>query len=959
MTIVANVDNRPTYFDQIGNILAYGKLKFFAKGTTTPKAPFWDEDLTVPASTEQLLLANGTTTAQLFLGHGDYYVQCLKFFGTDPTMADPNDWQFDHQYDIGGLPLQSVASITASLNVTTIPNLRLIDGTTSTFKNFQVMGYWTEGDIFPRTYVWSPNELGADNQGTIIRNPLISTGAFVLSIEGPVTDCRIFGIIPGRASSNNAAIASLVTTVQATPTLPQTIYFPRGIYEVVGGTYQYFDTNVYIDQGAQFKNTSFATSYYMVFRSTFTNQSTSNIQATTSTGSVLLKFENRAGSEEVDPRWFGCILDGMTDDGKKFQLCVLNTYQNYPIKLVGIVRMATLTSSFTINNPIHCYNMGGFSMAQSTYFVTFNAPGYISNKYNKRWNGQYYPVFYGYANAIQYKFTNYPEIRTSWFASPTENNLSTLFIDLYLGKWNANVSNATPVIFDYPVNAFSAAGWALEDSYNYDFHYEMGTLISQGTAKIYLPNFKADANAPDIFVNDPFVVCSGVTYAIWWKNITGAIQSVFAAGGILDLGGNTYTLGASIPITIFGSDEVTIRNGEIDSTASINYFNISDTGPGLFLENIYFYDGANSSTVVSVSNCTLNRFVANNCVFISTGGTFLRYPTSGKVLLIDIYNSTLRCGYLCNDDTYMEGRLSFYNNLLVECDATMRMNDISITNNRISGATGGAKIWKIASVTASRIKGNIFTEVDLAPMSHVASWQGTVQTVGNEPIVTTYTESRITHIITGNEFHSTSSKYSRVMFTANTIGMVGVGETYFRGCIVSDNIFTESFNRVINFDPSRPIPTQPPIYVFAFVLVGSATWGTSGHNLNVCSNGGENDLLILQSTRGSCQLEFVKTQIPNKDQWDLYEIPAPIPESVLVIPGASFDPITTGNMHTNYNNFAIQHLLTPYINYYGCNQWTSTGAFGIVFQNNRNVTSVGDNTWTFGIQLQYNLYGVK
>lgn len=922
MPIVSNVDNLPTYFDQLGNILAYGKLKFFAKGTTTPKAPYWDEDFLVPASTEQLLLASGKTDGQLFLGYGDYYVQVFKFFGTDPTTADPSDWQFDHQYDIGGLPLQPVASITASLNVTTIPNLRLIDGTTSTYKNFEVMGYWTEGDIFPRTYVWSPNELGADNQGTIIRNPLISTGAFVLSIAGPVTDCRIFGIIPGRASSNNASIASMVTTVQATPTLPQTIYFPRGIYEVIGGTSQYFDTNVYIDQGAQFKNTSGSTTYSMVFRSTFTNQSTSNIQANTSTGSVLLKFENRADNAEVDPRWFGCVLNGSTDDGVNFQRCITNTYQNYPIKLVGIVRMATLSSSFTINNPIHCYNVGGLMMAQSTYTITFSAPGYISNKGNKRWNGQLYPVFYGYNNVDKYKFSNYPEIRTSWFASALENVFETNYIDTYLSAWNSTMTDGTIVVVDYPVNNFSSAGWILANSNKYVFRHDKGTLVSQGIAKIYLPNFHADSDATNIFASSAFFVCSGVTYAIWWTNITGAIQSVFSSGGILDLGGHDYTLSASVPITITNTTEysgITIQNGRINSsTSAITFFNVTSNVPAVIFNSVYFFSNY-ASTVISFDGCTCSNLLMTNCKALMPSGTLIKYPNSGKYSFITISDSDIQVGYLFNDTTIVDDtKLVIHDNKYIACDVECHFGNVSIHDNYISGGSV-TKAWKIGSYSPARINGNHFEECDLAPMSRIIS-----------------SESRINHVISSNSFHSTELKYSRVLFTATE------PLTYFRGAIASDNLFTDS------------LTTTTGIKAFNFATTGTGGWGTTGHNLTVDSNSGGSNYLTVNTTKGYLSFEYAQSEIPNTSQYDIYMISRTPLASVLVIPGSAFAPLCTGNILTNYNNVSIDYLLSPYITFLGCNDWTDTD-FRCTFQNNRTVTSL-DPTWKFSVMLSYTIY---
>ena len=752
MSIIASTDKHPVYLDNNGNPLAGGKINYYAIGTSTPKTVYTDYALTVPAANPQICEASGRTPTQIFLGQGQYTCISRKFNGTDPNTAPDTDWDnVTSQWVEEGQPIPSVASLTDAVYVTTIANLRLIDPVALSKSNFSVMGYWAEGDMFPRGYFWNPSELGSDNSGTIIRNPSIATGAFVLDVGNTdVMDCRIFGIFHNRAASNNSAIASMVTTVQATAKLPQTIFFPRGIYEVVGGT-QYFDTKVIFDKNCQFKNTTAGTPYVLGIRSTFSNLSETDIKSVSSTGKVLLNFSDVGDTTEVDVRWYGAKNDATTDDGPAFEDCLANVTKNYPIRITtGTMRIASLSTSIDIYNILRFYNSGKFNCDQNVYNINFTgSTGYLEN-YNVNTFGVYTQAIVD-NNLDRYFFTDYTPIKASLIVSDMSR---------YIKGWNSQILSTTnekkqEMILD--VDTTFGETLSLAECSNWSFRWTNGVSTCTTANPVHLPSVEAPSNAR-IFRSVGFYV-GGTSHADWFPNIRAAILSVCSVGGTLDLDGNTYSTSTAISVTE-SAEFVTIRNGKINITASITWLSLAGYIQKFTLDNMFIYGAAYAINGITTTN-TIDEFYVNNCYINCTNtssGVFIGRSSSGRYSLLTITNT----------------RLTWYTTVFID----NAYGSVHCTNNILSGYT--LLDTALCTLIGNTFSGgaNIATVVESSTPAHIT----------NNMFISNYLKCNpssgiINHVITGNTFYGTDIQGSIIQLSTTTLN------TLIKGLVIIGNNF--------------------------------------------------------------------------------------------------------------------------------------------------------------------------
>ena len=86
------------YFDNSGNVLAGGKLSFFATGTTDDLAVYFDVNLSIPR-TQPVILDAGGRTGNIFLQSQAYKVRLedandVLIFESDPVSADVAEGNF-------------------------------------------------------------------------------------------------------------------------------------------------------------------------------------------------------------------------------------------------------------------------------------------------------------------------------------------------------------------------------------------------------------------------------------------------------------------------------------------------------------------------------------------------------------------------------------------------------------------------------------------------------------------------------------------------------------------------------------------------------------------------------------------------------------------------------------------------------------------------------------------------
>lgn len=220
------IDTKTTYLDDAGEPLSGGRLRFFAFGTTAPVFVYADADYVTNLGTTVALTNAGWTATQVYANQS-VNVHVDKFLGLDEFGAE--SYEQIKVYDV--LVSASGSAGADSAIVDTIADLRNVSPTSKAAVS--VKGYYEAGDAFIRTYIWDENAMAMENLGTVIESNLTPDGRWLLAIEGPYVDCRIFGVIAGGdPTTSNSALSGLITYCT---NYKRTAYFPSGAYYLTSG----------------------------------------------------------------------------------------------------------------------------------------------------------------------------------------------------------------------------------------------------------------------------------------------------------------------------------------------------------------------------------------------------------------------------------------------------------------------------------------------------------------------------------------------------------------------------------------------------------------------------------------------------------------------------------------------------------------------------------------------------
>lgn len=777
-TFVTPIDNKQTIFSYNTLLpLTYGKLKFFELNTSTPKTVYQDIALAAPGGTTINLDISGRVPFQPYLGYGDYFVQAYRFIGTDPYSNDPINWVLDHEWNSAGLitPNLEIGSPIATCD--SIATLRGLTPTTGATIN--VLGYYAAGDCFVRTYAWNDTNLNSDNSGTIIKNPSYSTGSWLLKVEGDVVDCRVFGILPGASTVVTSRISGMVTAIESSTNIAQTLFFPRGIYRVTDFN-QTIQTHLYLDKGVQFFNEVAAgPGYVLNVAGQYTIEKLEATRSTTSTGAAYLKFANPIINGDVDIRWYGALLDGVTDDIAAFEQ-MLGSVQtaNYNMIISGNMRLAAMQTNLVVSNPLVFRGDGRIYMNQTTYTVEFKAaPINETNGTNKGVN----PIFhssgtYVFYNLNKFKFTGV-DIRSSWFMFRNGTTGLTQNLDQPLNQFT--VSQGTNFIFDAARNAFGAS----VDTKTlglYNFIRERGTLEAVGTnTNVVLNNFSA-SDSYCIDGSGKFTI-HGSTVRLAWFTAPGRTQQQnsdgFAAAvtaslrgsGVLDLCNQSTTVLGPVNLSIY-QPSFNMFNGVIQYNSATPLLNFTNSYLGDFLAtNVTFSSSVGSSfvsfaTISSVSNMLFRNL---DVYMGSASSYFIRINAGCTVTKISITDSTISVGnFLANAGTIDTMRIG-NNDITVAANIDIRDISPIVSNNYFNGAG----VFYATSKYAPQFNNNFFNQLAL----YMNSYSGGIDSV-----------------VTGNTFNSQPSHLSQIMFLGNEI------DTKFQGAVVTSNTFVGSYGSAIN-----------------------------------------------------------------------------------------------------------------------------------------------------------------
>lgn len=199
-----NFDNWDVYYDRDGNRLS-GCVMFNLKDGTTPAAIF-DGDGT-PIANPVLTDDMGRTERQVFV-RSDVLAYFYRYVGQgsladeEVDSIDPSDeskWALQYTVESAAIDERSVSGDSA-MGVGTIAELRAIDPDevpeVDGAKIVCLHGYFTAGDKEPVWYVWYPQSVKNDDNGSVIQPDGVLTGRWIMVPPSCHCDSRHFGIFP-------------------------------------------------------------------------------------------------------------------------------------------------------------------------------------------------------------------------------------------------------------------------------------------------------------------------------------------------------------------------------------------------------------------------------------------------------------------------------------------------------------------------------------------------------------------------------------------------------------------------------------------------------------------------------------------------------------------------------------------------------------------------------------------
>lgn len=219
------IDAKTSFLDDDGNPLSGGRLRYFAFGTTTPITVYADSDYIVALGSVVSLTHAGWTSTGIY-AQQSVTVHVDRYIGMDEYGIEQYEEVKVYDYltssSGGGVSETTVDTIDDLKNVTPV------DGLAVTVKS-----YFALGDCPVRTYRYDVDSTAIENLGTVIESSVTVEGRWLLDIEGPYVDSRIFGVVAGSSPmTSNAAFAYLLQYCQS---VGKTAYFIGDSFYLTSG----------------------------------------------------------------------------------------------------------------------------------------------------------------------------------------------------------------------------------------------------------------------------------------------------------------------------------------------------------------------------------------------------------------------------------------------------------------------------------------------------------------------------------------------------------------------------------------------------------------------------------------------------------------------------------------------------------------------------------------------------
>lgn len=782
MPFVPSTDKRPVYLDSLGQPLASGKLLYTSGLVADLKTVYSD-----PGGTEALnpqdLGADGRTPTEIFLGTGAYTVYAYRFEGVDPTIEPfPGPtWVEDHRWEDFGL--ESVdPSVISVATVATIAELAALDPTAYTRAN--VLGYYAEGDLYPRFYEWDAFDNQAGNLGTVIKNGTSSNGCWKTVIgESSVVDCRIFGAFAGRVTPCNANIAAATSWVQSTAGAPASVYFPQGTYKVSGNDTAIFNCGIKTDPGVYFHNTVADTTYVLQINGTFDIAGTAPFKAGTSLGAVTLTFSGAGNDLTVRSAWWGLVANEPVQHntvGAKLLTIFASVPESYTVIMDARVDINSLSSDLVIPNRLVFTGNARLNNNQSTHTVQFIAPGSIVNQTTVTATSPagMAPTVRGILTGVlwKYKFTNYGEVRSNWFANDTGSGNTINLLPLFSSDALDNFSVGTRFVFDHPTNVFGTGGeydtsLVAANLANLVFEHELGVVTRADPVRTTQVMFPYNNFSPGYFVASDKVMPvqpitrlsnfypPGATDTVKTVGFGRALRCAVYSGGVLDLGGESISLTSTS--TLATGPGCTVRNGTLIPLSAAPVITVNVAVDRLLFFNVTVEGDVASPLIQVSSGATIGQLGMDYCTYACSATTtsMIKTTGTGSIAFLDIGSSVITTDTIINT-TNAGGilRANIHNNPGLSGDLITDGCCLIAEGNYITG--GPLAMWQYSCTDSAIFSNNRLYACDLRVMDN-----GGV----------------IDAVVTGNQFESTTGHYCRIALYSRT------GGTYFGGATITGN----------------------------------------------------------------------------------------------------------------------------------------------------------------------------
>lgn len=213
-----NFDNHDFYIDNDRKILA-GCLQFMLKDGTT-SANIYDSDK-VPIANPQITDINGRTEQQVFV-EDDVIAYVYKYVGQgsiaterqhEIDTSDQSKWSLQYTVESSSIDERAIDGKSA-MGVNTIDDLRQIDPyeVPEVFgvKIITLNGYYEAGDKEPINYVWDPQSMLNDDNGSVIQGNNL-TGRWIMVQPTEHCDSRHFGVFPQDSSDSEVDHSTRMT----------------------------------------------------------------------------------------------------------------------------------------------------------------------------------------------------------------------------------------------------------------------------------------------------------------------------------------------------------------------------------------------------------------------------------------------------------------------------------------------------------------------------------------------------------------------------------------------------------------------------------------------------------------------------------------------------------------------------------------------------------------------------